>query len=855
MRFIKTSLILTILLIAFGSSPAFAQQIAGGDSIATPPDSFDFELVKKDSISFISPDAIQSLIKYEAKDSMIIDFEGNLIRLYGHAKVNYENIQLEAAMIILDWDKNLITAEGMPDSSGEMAGFPVFTDQGNPYNAKKIVYNFKTQRGRIYELRTEEGGGYVQGKDVLKDEDNNFLVRNAQFSTCNQEHQHFYIKATKLKIMKNQIISGPAYLVVEDVPLPLAVPFGFFPKKQERSSGILLPAPGEEFKRGFFLKGLGYYFGFSDYFDLALKGDIYSRGSWAINANSNYTKRYKFNGNLSILYAKNRFGDPDANDFSKSTDFIINWNHNQDSKARPNSSFKASVNAGSQNSYRYNSNDPNEMLNNTLRSSVSYGKRFGGTPFSLNSSITHSQNLSNKTVNLTAPDISFSMKRITPFKPKKGVIKKRWYTDIGFNYNMKFRNSINTYDTAFLLPETWRSWENGMQHSIPFSTTFKILKYFTVSPSINYTGFTYFKQIEKTYIEVSDTSGWDHIDETIVNGVFHQHDVSVSANISTRIYGMFNINRLGLIAIRHLVTPNMSFSYRPDFSDSKYGYYKTVQIDSTGRTNLYSVINTPVLGRPGTTKSGNLNFSIQNNIEAKVKTKSDTLEGTKKVKLIDNFNISGYYNFLADSLKLSTIRMNGRTTLFKNKLNIQFSGELDPYYLTADSLVVNKFELIENKKLGRLKQANLTIGANINSKSMSAAGRKNDQQEKVGFDAMPLDQYVDFSVPWNLGFNYTLSYKKLYFDPEFKQTLNVNGGLSLTEKWKVTFRTGYDIAKNEFTFTSVDIHRDLHCWEMSFSWIPFGYRQSYMFTLKVKSPVLKDLKIKKENSFYDNLYN
>ena len=823
------------------------------DSLVAAPDSLDL-VVKKDSNSFISPDAIQSLINYTAKDSMIIDFQGNLIRLYGNAEVNYENIQLKAASIILDWNKNLITAEGMPDSSGEIAGLPIFSDQGKPYSAQKIIYNFKTKRGRIYELRTEEGGGYIQAVDVMKDEENTLLARNAQFSTCDHEHQHFYIAASKLKIMDKQIISGPAWLVVEDVPLPLAVPFGFFPKKQERSSGILLPSPGEEARRGFFLKGLGYYFGFSEYFDLAVKADIFSRGSWAVNTSTNYNKRYKFNGNFNILYSKNRFGDPDASDFSKSTDFIINWTHNQDPKARPNSSFKASVNAGSQNSYRYNATNPNDMLQNTLRSSVSYSKRFSGTPFSLNSSITHSQNLSNKTVNLTAPDVSFAMKRITPFKSKKGVIKKRWYNDIGFNYNVKFRNSINTYDTAFLLPETWRSWENGMQHSIPFSTSFKILKYFNVSPSINYTGYTFFKKVEKTFVEVTDTVGWDYVDEQITEGVFHQNDFNVSANISTRIYGTFNINKFGLLAVRHLITPNMSFSYRPDFSDPKYGYYKTVQIDSTGRTSEYSVINTSTIGRPGTRRSGNINFSIQNNLEAKIKTKNDSIAASKKIKLIDNFNISGYYNFLADSLRLSTIRMNGRTTLFKNKLNIQFSGELDPYHMTADSIVVNKFALIESHKLGRLKQANLTLGANLNSQAMSASSRKKQQQEQIGFDAMPLDQYVDFNVPWNLSFNYTLSYQKLFFEPVIKQTINVNGGLSLTQKWKLTFRAYYDIANNELTSASFDMHRDLHCWEMSFSWIPFGYRQSYMFTLKVKSPVLKDLKINKEKSFYDNFY-
>ncbi|MFC2113982.1 putative LPS assembly protein LptD [Bacteroidota bacterium] len=824
-----------------------------GDSLLTPIDSSGFttsNIGDSNEFDFISPDAIEELINYKAIDSIITDFGANTITLYDSAEVVYDNIQLKAAIIVFDWKNNIVIATGVYDSNGNYIGTPEFFDHGKSYKAKKIVYNFKSKKGKLYELFTKEGEGYVHGEEVKKDEEGNLLVHSAKYSTCDLEHPHFYIAASKLKIMDKQIISGPAWIVVEDVPLPLVVPFGFFPKKQERSSGILLPSPGEEVRRGFFLKGFGYYFGINDYVDLTIKGDIFSRGSWGISTNTNYNVRYKYNGNLSLQYANNRLGDPDASDFSLSKDFIINWSHNQDSKARPNSTFKASVNAGSQNSYRNNATTADQILQNTLRSSIAYSMRFAGTPFSLNTSLSHSQNLSQNTINLTAPDMSFNMNRITPFKPKKGVIKKRWYNDIGFRYSMNFRNSINTTDTMFLMPETWRDWEYGMQHNIPLSTSFKLLKYFTVSPNVNYKGITYFHSIENNYFENYNQTERDTVIETINEGVFHANDVNFSASISTRIYGMFNINKFGLIAIRHLITPNISFTYRPDFGDPKFGYYKTVQLDSTGKTGTYSVIKYPVFGRPSNGKSGGISFGIQNNLEAKVKSKADTVNTTRKIKLIDNFNINGYYNFLADSMRLSTIRMNGRTTLFKNKLSIQFSGELNPYLIDQEGFVINKYELVENKRLGRLTRANLTISSRMKSRSKKPG--KAAPEEQIGFDAMPFDQYVDFDIPWDLAVNYTLSYTKLGLEPTTTQTLNFNGGLSLTSKWKITFNSGYDLEKKEFTFTSLNMHRDLHCWEMSFNWIPFGYRQSYMFTLKVKSAVLKDLKINKEKSFRDN---
>lgn len=506
-----------------------------------PPDS----LILKDTT--ISKSAIKSTIEYYAKDSIHVDLKNNILNLYGDAWVKYESIKLEAAIIKIDWKKEILYAEGYYDKKNKYIGTPKFYDKGQDYKSKKIEYNFNTKKGKLYELLTKEGEGYIHGSNVKKDSQDNIYASKAKYTTCDLETPHYYIYSSEVEILKDKIISGPAYLVMEGVPTPLAVPFGFFPKKDTRSSGIILPNYGESATRGFFLQGLGYYFGLSDYFDLLLKGDIYSRGSWLIDAVSSYAKRYKYSGNFSIVYAYNKFGDPETPDYSLSKDFSINWSHIQDPKSHPNSTFSANVNAGSENSYKNNSYNFDQSLQNSLASSISWSKRFAGTPISFTSSLTQRQNLTDKTIDLNLPTFSLNVARVMPFKSEKKVGKKRWYEDIGFTYTMNFQNLINTYDSLLFKKATWNNWNYGFRHEIPISTNIRILKYFTFTPSFDYTGMTYFSRVNETFVK-------DSIVQNKEKGFYQLNQFQTSGSLSTRIYGMLNINRLGIIAVRHVMT-------------------------------------------------------------------------------------------------------------------------------------------------------------------------------------------------------------------------------------------------------------------------------------------------------------
>ncbi len=810
-----------------------------------------------DSLIWISPDAVESVIHFSCKDSFPIFFQENTMLLYGDAQIEYQNITLKADRIILNWSNNTLIANGIKDSSQKNMGYALFKEGEQEYKAKKMVYNFKTKKAKIYDLITSEGENYIHASEVKKDSNNVIYGIKAKFTTCENEDPHFYIAATKIKILKNKIITGPAYLVIEEIPVPLAVPFGFFPKQNKRTSGIIMPAYGESTNRGFYLRGLGYYLPVNDYLDILLKGDIYSRGSWLVNVHSNYVKRYKFRGSLDIKYAHNRFGDPLTPDFQLDKDFSISWTHNQDPKARPNSTFSARVNAGSRNSFRNNFTNPGEILQNNLSSSVTYSKTFAGTPFSMSASITHTQNLSTGNISLSAPTLSFNMRRITPFKRLKGVSKKTWYSDIGLNYSMNMRNQLNTVDTLFLTPESWNEWKRGIQHNLPVSTSFKIMKYITFSPSITYSGRTYFERNRKKFVQATDTTENDTIIDYTEKGLFQLNDVSFSANLSTRLYGLFNINKWGLIAVRHQMTPSMSISYHPDLSKGPFSVYDSVQEDRYQSSYLkYNMYQNNIMGYPAGTRQGLINFNVSNNLEAKIQSSTDTTskDKTKKIKLIDNLNFSMRYNLFADSMKWSSVYFSGRTSLFSNKMNIQVSGELDPYAISSDSIRIDKIALFNGQKPFRLTRTNLTFNT-----SFRAPSRKNKKEEKIGFYGNLYDQYMDFDIPWSLSMNYTVSYSnfslnssgQIVNDPRLIQTLNFNGNMNLTPKWKINISSGYDLKAQKFTFTSVDIYRDLHCWEMSFSWIPFGSRQSYMFKLNVKSSTLKDLKIDKKKYYYD----
>lgn len=799
----------------------------------------------------ISKSAISSTINYSARDSIPIDMKNNVLTLYGEAWITYEKMRLEAAVIKIDWRNQLLYADGILDTkTNKIIGEPKLIDNGQEYRSHSMVYNFKTRRAKISGLITKEGEGFIHGESVKKDSQDNIYAARAKYTTCDLDHPHFYIYSSKVEILKNKIISGPAYMVIEDVPIPLAVPFGFFPKKNTRSSGIILPTYGESAGRGFFLKGLGYYFGLSDYFDLMLKGDIYSRGSWLVSAGSNYAKRYRYRGNLNIVYGYNKFGDPETPEYSLSKDFNITWSHTQDPKAHPNSNFSANVNAGSQNSYRNTTYNFDQNLQNTLSSSISWSRRFQGTPFSMTAGITHSQNLSNKTINLNAPNFSLNMSKIFPFKSKKNVLKKKWYDDIGFSYALNFKNTINTTDSMFLKKETWNQWKYGFKHEIPVSTSFRVLRFFTFTPSFNYTGRTYFDRDVRVYEN-------DSVIHNTEKGVYMLNEFNASGSLGTRIYGMFKINRMGILAVRHVMVPNLSFVYRPDFGTNPFDYYREVQVDSAGKMETYPLYKNGIFDYPVSGKQGNIVFNLQNNLEAKIKPKSDTGDvQPRKVTLLDNFGLGASYNTFADSMKLSTIHMEARSSLFQNKFGIQLTGTLDPYFVDADSHLVDHFSVTENGKLGRLTNMNITFDFSLNSKELGKKKKPADEKKTPKYPGE--EMYVDFDMPWNISVNYTLSYvnfsrisNKVIDKPDIIQTLNFSGNISITPKWKLDFRSGFDIENKKFSATSINIHRDLHCWQMSFTWIPFGYWRSYMFTLNVKSSVLKDLKIDKKREFYD----
>jgi lipopolysaccharide assembly outer membrane protein LptD (OstA) len=810
------------------------------------------------SISAQSKNAIDEPIKYNAKDSIVYDIVNSMVYLYNGAEVFYGDINLKADYIIIDQRKKLVYAQGVKDSTGKVVGKPVFSDNGQVYNSEEMMYNFETRKGKIKEVTTNEGQGYLLADDVKKNEYDEVFIRNGKFTTCNLPHPHFYINLTKAKNITDKTVSGPAYLVVEDVPLPLAIPFGFFPRKSGRSSGILMPEIGEDRELGFFLRNGGYYFGINEFFDLALRGDIYSKGSYGFNAASRYNVKYKYNGSFNTSFTDRRFGEPNTASFIRNKDFSIRWNHNQDPKAIPGTRFSASVNIATRNNYRNNiTTNIQSITQNNLNSSISFSKMWDGSPFSLSGSMTHAQNLTNGTVSLGLPNVSFNMSRIFPFEPKNRVGDQKWYHRIGVSYSADALNRISTYDSLLFKKETLKDFQNGIRHSIPISTSFNAFKYLTLSPFVNYTERWYFNSVEKNW------NGESLLTDT-VQGFSRSGEYNGGISMSTRIYGMYPVNKAGIVAVRHVMTPSISYSYRPDFSESSFGYYKTVQSDTTGKTSLYSIFenNNGLFGSPGGGKSSMLSYTLDNNLEMKVKKETDTGSVIKKIRLFDSFRFSGSYNMAADSLKLSDIFASARTVLFE-KVNIDISAVFDLYALQADTFgtfhKVNQFEYKTNNRIARLKQASVSIGTSLNPdafKDKNASAVKTAPKNKYDYAELEMlnrypQYYVDWTIPWNIAINYVLSYSRPLKTSTTQQSVNFNGDVSITQKWKIGFTSGYDFTNSKITPTALNIYRDLHCWDLAINWIPFGTYQRYSVDLKVRASILQDLKLSRRREFYE----
>jgi hypothetical protein len=841
------------------------------DSLMLQPDSLLVDSLRYDLDPYgVSPNALKSKVDYKASDSIRLDVKNQMVYMFKDNDISYEDINLKADYVEIEFSNNTVYATGSTDSVGNEVGRPVFTLADNSFESESIRYNYDTKKGLVKKVITEDSEGYLHGETVKKMPDQVTNVYKGSYTTCENEHPHFEFRFKKAKVIPdNKIVTGPAYFVVEDVATPLFIPFGLFPNKKGQRSGIVIPTWGESNTRGFYFENGGYYFAINDYLDFKLVGDIYTLGSWAIKPSMNYRKRYKYSGYLNGNYAINYLGEQGSPDYSVNKDFSIRWIHNQDPKARPNSKFGANVNIVSSKYNKFNPVSSNNYLSNTFQSSINYSTSFAGKYF-LTAAANQSQNTITRELNLTLPQITFNVNRFYPFRKKEVVGKLRWWDNISVNYNMTAENRINTYDTLLFKGNISDKLRNGIKHSVQVSGgSVKLLKHIVWSNSINYT--------ERWYSQ-SHVKGWRndtlYLDEGPIDGYVGTdtiygfnavRDFGYSTSMSTILYGMFSYKKGPIKAIRHVFKPSVSFSIRPDFSTPEWGYYR-YYINENGEREKYSLYDGFIYGTAPEGRSGNIGFRISNNLEMKVRSRKDTITGTKKIVLIEDFSISTGYDMARDSLNWSKLTLSGRTTLFKNII-INYSSSFDPYVVdSTGTRRLNKFEWDVNRRLFRPERHNWRLGVSWQLNSDQLRGeRKSDAgtEQELEDVNQNIEGYVDWNVPWRLSINYDLNYTNTYDysghythysvvkEKKLIQTLSFSGDVSITPKWKVGFRSGYDFEKGDITYTSIEIFRDLHCWQMSFNWIPYGFRQSWNFSINIKSSLLQDLKLDKKKDFRD----
>lgn len=833
---------------------------SAADTLATAADS----LSVADSSATKKPKAKKNLlttdVKTSAKDSTIFSLDGKKVFLFGDAKIEYEDIVLTAAYIEADMDQGIIYAEGVADSTGTIQGKPVFTQGDEEMKAVNITYNVNTKRGYIEKLYTEQEDGYLHSELTKKEVDNSINMLHGKFTTCELEDPHFYLELTKGKYIPDKaIIAGPSYMVMADIPLPLVIPFGYFPITKKKTSGFLMPRVGEENNRGFFLSDGGYYFAGNDYVDFTLRGSIYSKGSWSLNGSSRYKLRYKFSGNVNVTYAENVFSEKGLSNYNETREYRIAWSHSQDAKARPNSTFSASVNFSSSGYNKYQTTSSQDYLTNTTSSSISYQmSRIMNSPFSLSINIQHTQNTRDSSLRLTLPNFSLTMSRIQPFKRRKAVGPMRWYEDIGISYNGVFKNEVKTHIDSLFTHGTLEKFEYGVKHSPSVTKSFKVLKYFSLSPGASYGERWFFK---RHYIEaINDTTPIDskHYREREERGFYRVYDYSFSLGLNTTLYGMYSYRRGPVKALRHVITPSVTYSWRPDFGQEKFGYYETDPRDTTG-TRLYSPYMHGNMDLPGSGRSSAFSFSLNNKLEMKVKDASDTVKQERKVPVFEALNFSTSYNMLAKEFKWSDLRITAKTTIFKT-FPIQISANGCFYAIDSLGKKIDEFEYNHTGKPFRITNASTSYSYTLSSDKLYGKNKKKDSDEKTPvvdaehsmYDDSDLEEYDYFDIPWSLSFSYSLTYSKPGHVSKLSQSLSFNGDFSLTPKWKVGFSSGYDFDSKQFTYTRFSLSRDLHCWAASLNLIPFGPRQSYTFNIAVKSAILQDLKYNKTKSWYDN---
>ena len=823
-------------------------------------------------------------IEYSAQDSSFVDKEKEMVYLYGKARVKYQDFELDADYITYNSKTKQIYASGRTDAKGKYVGRPIVKMTGQSTSlADSLFYNTETSVGRIWGVYTEQEGGFFTGGKAKKQPDDEIHSKGQTYSTCNLPHPHFGIYITKGIVTENQIITGPVYLKIEDIPLPIGLPFAFFPKPNKKSSGVILPSPGEDYTRGFFLRDGGYYLGLNDYWDAKMLATIYTRGSYEGSLLSNYTKRYKYNGNINFRYSNSRYGLEGTPEYTPRKDFNLQWTHSQNANAKPGTTFSASVDAGTssfnQNTAGGASYDYNQFTKNTLRSSVSYGRVFGNG-ITLGIAADGSQETQNKSVSLRLPDISLSVPTFNPFDSKDRLGEQKWYQKITVGYSMQASNTITTTEDQLFKRESLNKFKNGVSHQIPVNMAFNIAEYFNFNTGVSYTERWQFQTVRKSYLKVLNSGDQEIIDT--VAGFKRNGEYSLNMGVSTKIYSTAQFNKFGNFkALRHVMTPQVSFSYRPDFSDVAKGYYKlayytdgTPKIGSDGQQQKYSIFEGSPYGFPGAGRSASISFSLDNTVEAKVLTPNDTTgKGDKKIPIIQGLSISGSYNFLAPSFKLSTLGFSGRSQ-FTDKLGVNYYGTLDPYrYTDTVDVLTGKVsrKLIDDYvwnvgKLPRLTNFGFSFNYSLNPEALkkkneneqnlkdkaAKTGMTPEQSEELAKVSRDPNAFVDFKIPWNFAFSYTFNYNtdRVGQNSTITNTLNFNGDANITPKWKVQFNSGWDFKASTFSQTSLAIYRDLHCWDMSFSWIPFGAYQFYSVDIKVKASVLQDLKLSKRKNYY-----
>ena len=857
---------------------AVTSSIAADSSLVASSDS-----IPNDSVSK-KRDELEAPVVYQSQDSMVWYKNGNAY-LYGDGQVNYQKIELKANEITIDLDNSTVYAQGTTDSTGTVKGLPVFADGGTPYESKTMSYNFKSRKGLINNVTTQQGEGYMTSNTVKKGAENEFYIRNGRYTTCeDHEHPHFYLSLTRAKMRPNEdIVFGPAYLVVADVPLPLALPFGFFPFTKDYSSGFIMPSYGDELERGFYLRDGGYYFAISDLMDLKLTGEIFTKGSWGASAISNYRKRYKYSGSVNLSYMVTKKGEKNMPDYSVTKNFKVVWSHRQDAKANPNQNFSASVNYATSN---YERNNLSSMYNPALTSqsirtsSVSYSRSFPDQKLNLSSSFNISQNMRDSTLALTLPSLNWSVSRIYPFKKKKARGEEKWYEKISFTYTGSLSNSITAKESEILQKNIFKDWRNGVKHSIPVSATFTAFKYINITPSFNYTERWYSYKVDRSWDE---QLGREVRDTTYGFNRVYNYNLAISAN--TRLYGFYKpLIGKKIQMIRHVFTPSVSYTLTPDFGDSRYGYYKSyTYTDAQGevRTVDYSPYAGSLYGVPGKGKSGSINLNVSNNVEMKVNSKRDST-GVRKISLIDELGGSISYNMAAKTKPWSNLSTRIRLKLTKNytfSLNSVWATYAYEFNENGRVVVGDRTEWSYGR-FGRFQGMSQNFSYTFNNGTwpkgqekldklfnpaaegdedsasdavaQSAPNKRADKDgsgDKKGGVKLDEDGYMAFNIPWSFSVSYGVSMredtqakinvKNMRYPYKLTQNMNFSGNVKLSNKWNINFSSGWDFMDKELTTTTMNITRDLHCFNMSCGIVLKPYR-SYNFSIRANSSMLAD---------------